>query len=163
MPGISRFAEWVAREVDPEGAPECHAQPLPRIERVTAAKTPLDRTDRRSGQPREGAELGLRQAAAQAGGPDLPAQPGELLAVPASRLCGNVRRPALDHDRCMVADRTSPALMRFSSLPVRDAADVLSMLPSVGRPCSGRGARNAAWVSLAAWAPTAIRMPSRSR
>ena len=91
------------------------------------------------------------------------AQPGELLAVPASRLCGNVRRPALDHDRCMVADRTSPALMRFSSLPVRDAADVLSMLPSVGRPCSGRGARNAAWVSLAAWAPTAIRMPSRSR
>jgi hypothetical protein len=106
----SRFLSAIAPQLDPHRSIDGQGEPLPGVERVTAASPALDRADRRTGQPSAGPELVLRPAPSMAGGTQLPTKTRELLEVDPRGLGRELGTLELRHSLSMVAARSWPGL-----------------------------------------------------
>src|SRR3954451_20035605 len=102
MPGVRRLVKRIAPEFESHRSPEPDRDPLPRLERVSAAEASLDVADRRATQPDEVSQLALGQPAPFPARTDLAARARELLPVPQSRLERQGVALDLRHAECMV-------------------------------------------------------------
>jgi hypothetical protein len=95
-----------AFQLNPKRSFDCQGEPLPGVECVSSAATPLDLAHGGPANAGQRRDLRLCLALIAAGPPEVTAQPSQLFKVAACRLARERGATALDHVRSMVAPST---------------------------------------------------------